>query len=162
MFNTNKLILIITFVLMSLPSFGICSTNAKGEEIKSAFGMKLGEILSHQKNITETKWSFQPTEKSKHFNDYYLITTPVSKKVMVISGLSGNLSSSACKKKSEQIMELLKLKYRHTSTNRVPQRFMIGRDITRRYLNDFYVYKRKLYIPKQKGRGDNIELMCVQ
>ncbi len=89
------------------------------QEITGAFGIKFGSSLSELKVIGTSKttdgdtlYMVDPPIKIKALSEYYVMATPISKKVFSIWGLDEKLQKSECLTRLKAILSALERKYK--------------------------------------------------
>lgn len=102
--------------LLSLCAFFSSSFAAN---ITGAFGVKLGEKLNklHVINVSSTTddeplYEITPVKRVKFWDDYYVLITPITKKVYSIWGIKRGLSKIDCEANLEAVASIIEKKYR--------------------------------------------------
>ena len=88
------------------------------DKIEGAFGMVLGGVYDPSNTIDIVSvadgvnlYQFNPSQKFRSFNSYFVMITPKSNKVCSIWGVGGVPSNEKAKKEQSLIMSILKNKY---------------------------------------------------
>ena len=112
-----KILSILSTIIILLTFEVVNARQVTGQSISGAFGKKLGEIHEPANKNKEIllRWTFTPTESSPYFSNYYFWTSPLRRKIIGISGVSGPLSLRQCKSQAKEIMNILETKYSSAS-----------------------------------------------
>ena len=95
------------------------SIYAYAQEITGAFGIRFGKKLDGLKIIRESKttsgeplYEIIPPKPIKLLSEYYVMATPITKKVYSLWGIERNLDEAECKARMEAILIILEKKYK--------------------------------------------------
>ncbi|VAX00838.1 hypothetical protein MNBD_GAMMA22-926 [hydrothermal vent metagenome] len=119
------------------------SSESYAQEIEGAFGQKLGSV-SYSKKQGILMWEFVPKKPNNYFQEYYYYTSPDSKKIFSIIGLSKAIAMKDCRKNAKSLMAILEAKYGKANKSPPSIPLMMARHKRKKMEDNFFVHFKRI------------------